>query len=730
MGWFVSVVLSLLLSHFPSCPSSLVTLCNNDEASALLGFKTSFSLGSRCGDDGGYPKTESWKNGTDCCLWDGVSCDTNSGHVIGLDLSRSCFHGPFYSNNTLFKLTHLQKLNLALNNFSSSPMPSGFGHLLALTHLNLSNAAFSGVIPSKISHLSKLVSLDLSLSLSESRMRVEPAFLEKLIVNATHLRELTLDGLDMSLIKPSSLSLLVNFSSSLVSLGLSNTILQGKLPNDIFYLPNLQQLNLSLNYLEGELPQLNRSTTLRHLDLGDNAFSGHIQFLSNLTQLKHLDLGANKFSNNFDGEIPNLFGKLSKLELLDLTGNNLVGQLPSSSFELTQISYLILSGNKLVGQIPDTTGGLSKLAYLDLSDNLLNGTIPSWCFSLSSLVYLILGGNQLTGPIGEFSGFSLSYCDLSNNKLQGGIPKSIFFHQNLSQLMLSSNNLSGLVDLRNFSNLQVLRSPASRNYLILDLSKNQIHGRIPEGFNHMADTLDYLDLSHNLLTSVGNLSLSSKNMYYIDLSFNMLEGDIPVPPSTVQFFSISNNKLTGDISSSLCNASSLVTLILSHNNLTGKLPKCVGNLSNLIVLDLQRNNLRGIIPRSYLEIETLETFNFNGNQLEGPLPRHVIKCKQLRVLDLGHNNIQDTFPSWLESLQELRVLVLRANRFNGTINCFQSKNDTFSKLTVFDISNNNFRGNLPVALFKNFKGMMINVHSVLQYIRPTYYGYNDSIEVT
>lgn len=171
-------------------------------------------------------------------------------------------------------------------------------------------------------------------------------------------------------------------------------------------------------------------------------------------------------------------------------------------------------------------------------------------------------------------------------------------------------------------------------------------------------------------------------------------------------------------------------LNLSQNNFTGKLPECVGNLRNLVVSDLQRNNLRGIIPRSYLEIETLETLNFNGNQLEGPLPRHVIKYKQLRVLDLGHNNIQDTFPSWLESLQELRVLILRANRFNGTINCFQSKNDTFSKLTVFDISNNNFGGNLPVALIKNFKGMMINVHRVLQYIRPTDYRYNDSIEFT
>ncbi|BAT81832.1 hypothetical protein VIGAN_03172200, partial [Vigna angularis var. angularis] len=78
-------------------------------------------------------------------------------------------------------------------------MPSEFGDLLALTHLNLSLGSFTGVIPSKFSHLSKLVSLDLS---TNDEMTIESATLEKLIVNATHLRELTLDRLDMSLIKP------------------------------------------------------------------------------------------------------------------------------------------------------------------------------------------------------------------------------------------------------------------------------------------------------------------------------------------------------------------------------------------------------------------------------------------------------------------------------------------------------------------------------------------------
>ena len=69
-------------------------LCHDDERSALLQFKQSFTIEESASS---FPiacdRVRSWtpegENGTDCCSWDGVNCDEDTGHVIGLDLNNS-----------------------------------------------------------------------------------------------------------------------------------------------------------------------------------------------------------------------------------------------------------------------------------------------------------------------------------------------------------------------------------------------------------------------------------------------------------------------------------------------------------------------------------------------------------------------------------------------------------------------------------------------------------------
>ncbi|KAL5173610.1 Receptor-like protein 34 [Glycine soja] len=774
-------------------------------------------------------------------------------------------YGNIHPNSTLFHLSHLHSLNLAFNDFDESNLSSLFGGFESLTHLNLSSSDFEGDIPSQISHLSKLVSLDLSYNI----LKWKEDTWKRLLQNATVLRVIVLDGNDMSSISIRTLDM----SSSLVTLSLRQTGLRGNLTDGILCLPNLQHLDLSLNWdLKGQLPEVSCRTTsldflhlsccdfqgsippsfsnlihltslylslnnlngsippffsnfthLTSLDLSENNLNGsippsfsnliHLTFLdlshnnlngsippsfsnlihltsldlsgnnlngsippffSNFTHLTSLDLSENNLNgsippsfsnlihltslalsrNNLSGQIPDVFPQSNSFHELDLSDNKIEGELPSTLSNLQHLIHLDLSYNKLEGPLPNNITGFSNLTFLWLYENLLNGTIPSWCLSLPSLVGLDLSGNQFSGHISAISSYSLERLILSHNKLQGNIPESIFSLLNLTDLDLSSNNLSGSVKFHHFSKLQNLKelqlsqndqlslnfksnvSYSFSNLLSLDLSSmgltefpklsgkvpileslylsnNKLKGRVPNWFHEIS--LYELDLSHNLLTQSLDQFSWNQQLGYLDLSFN---------------------SITGDFSSSICNASAIEILNLSHNKLTGTIPQCLANSSSLQVLDLQLNKLHGTLPSTFAKDCWLRTLDLNGNQLlEGFLPESLSNCINLEVLDLGNNQIKDVFPHWLQILPELKVLVLRANKLYGPIAGLKTKHG-FPSLVIFDVSSNNFSGPIPKAYIKTFEAMKnVALHAYSQYMEVSVNAssgpnYTDSVTIT
>lgn len=131
--------------------------CRPDQASALLRLKRSFNItmNSTC-------TLQSWRPGTDCCHWQGVSCGRASGRVTSLHLGECRLESPAL-DPAVFDLASLRYLNLARNKFQGSEIPTlGFERLTELTHLNLSTCEFAGGIPHAIKRLTNLVSLDLS----------------------------------------------------------------------------------------------------------------------------------------------------------------------------------------------------------------------------------------------------------------------------------------------------------------------------------------------------------------------------------------------------------------------------------------------------------------------------------------------------------------------------------------------------------------------------------------
>ena len=455
------------------CPASVLSdgrVCLEDERMLLLQLKSTLKFNAAASN-----KQVSWSRSADCCSWGGVTWDA-TGHVVSLDLSSEFISGEFNSSSSIFRLQYLQSLNLANTTFYYSQIPSGFGKLGRLIYLNLSSAGFSGQIPIEISRLTKLVTIDFSMFYfpGDPTLKLEKPNLRMLVQNLTELRELYLNGvnisaqgkewcqalsfsvpnlrvlslswcflsgpIDSSLVKLRSLSVihlnynnftapvpdfLANFSN-LTSLRLSFCGLYGTFPENIFQAPTLQILGLSNNQLLwGALPEFPQGGSLRTLVLSDTKFSGHMpDSIGKLEILSWIELAR----CNFSGPIPSSIANLTRLLYLDLSSNGFTGSIPSfrSSKNLTHIN---LSRNYFTGQIISHHWEvLLNLVNLDLHHNLLHGGLQLSLFSRPSLQNIWLSNNQFSGQLNEFSAVSyvLEALDLGSNNLQGSIPMSVF----------------------------------------------------------------------------------------------------------------------------------------------------------------------------------------------------------------------------------------------------------------------------------------------------------------
>ncbi|XP_063943472.1 receptor-like protein 7 [Daucus carota subsp. sativus] len=634
-----------------------------------------------------------WSMSSDHCAWEGVSCDHKTGNVIGLDLSCSQLEGAILPNSTLFQLSHLQFLNLSQNNFSlTNKFPRDFGFFAkGLTHLNLSYTGLSGRVPSGISHLYKLVSLDLT---DENSAKLEDDVFKSLLQNLTHLRVLNLQGVNISSVLP------VNISSSLRVLNLGQTYgLHGVVPQEVFHLPNLEVLDLAYNDdLRATLPKVKwgSSATLQHLHLS---------------------------SINIIGGLPDSIAFLESLGSLQLYMCNLSGLIPRSITHLGQLTYLGLSINNLHDPIPTSLANLTNLRLLALSNNKFIGSLPQWFFHHPSLEKLYLGLNGFTGQLYEFdpSKSQLRTFICENNQLSGPIPQSFSQLLNLTELDFSSNNFSGVLDFNYmFSRLRYLDS--------LDLSHNSLSVR-----NASLDTLPpklrKLGLSSCKIKDFAHFSKDAKtSLFWVDLSNNDIDGEIPLwmgsvyyylnvshnrliggieqlPWNNIIYLDLHSNMLNGSLPAFICDSSNLEILNLSNNNLSGVLPDCSKKLTSIRVFDLRMNKIQGNIPATLSNFRSLETINLNGNNLQGRIPSSFAEFEYLKLLDLGSNQINDTFPQCLEGLPKLQVLVLRSNRFHGIINTSSKVERPFLNLRIIDISSNEFSGPLPAIYFKSFKAM-------------------------
>ncbi|KAM5573163.1 receptor-like protein EIX2 [Rosa sericea] len=599
-----------------------------------------------------------------------------------LKLAYANFSGPVPPQ--LGNLSDLHTLDLSFNDFEGMMIPKFIGSLSQLKELKLADANFSGPVPPQLGNLSNLHTLDLYGNEIVSSENLE------WLSHLSSLRYLNMSWLNLSeaVNWPQSLSKLtlltelqlsvsylpdvnlrsLSFINSSTSLQLLDLSWNSLINSSIFYWianvsSNFVHIDLRYNILEGPIPDVFTSMlSLVTLDLSVNQLEGGIpKGFQNLCSLESLTLWHNQLSENIEDSVKTLSCAENTLETLNLGSNRFWGSLPDLK-HFSKLRELDLSWNQVNGSLPESVGQLSSLETLYLSGNSLSGVITEAHFlNLSRLQYLSLSGNHFSINLSSDWNppFQLHWLYMSSLKVGPAFPKWILTQTNLTTLYLSNAGLSASLpnkfwDL--FSGLEWL-----------DLSMNQIHGKLP--------------------------NLSSTSLLSLSLSSNLFSGALPSFSPMLQSLYLSNNTFSGPLSS-LCATQypNLEYLDISKNLLSGELPNCWMQFQELQVLNLGKNKLSGKISSSLGNIQGIVILRLHDNNFLGELPS-LENCTRLLMVDLGNNNLSGKIPTWIgQSLTNLVILRLRSNEFNGIIPFSLCK---LATIHVLDLSHNNISGALP-----------------------------------
>ncbi|XP_019093591.1 PREDICTED: probable LRR receptor-like serine/threonine-protein kinase At4g36180 [Camelina sativa] len=649
--------------------------CIEKEKNALFELKK-FLLSRREEWDHDRPYLPTWTNDTesDCCLWQGLTCDPTSRRVIELS-----FGSLFLKENS--------RLNLSLlHSFED------------VRSLDLSFLEFEGIYD------------DVEGYRSLRRLR-------------------NLEILDLSFNRfNNSIFPFLNAATSLTTLFLPFNRIHGPLPvKDLRDLTNLELLDLSANGFNGSIPiqELTSLRKLKALNLNYNEFSGPtgLQEFAALRKLKALGLRY----NNFSGSI-GLQGvcKLKNIEELDLSSNKLLGQFPLCITNLTGLRLLDLSSNQLTGNIPSALANLESLEYLSLFDNNFEGFFSLGSLTnLSKLKVLMLDSNSNSfqvevksswKPKFQLRAISLGTCNLDS------IPHFLLYQKDLRYVDLSFNKISGNFPtwlLENNTKLEVLNlgnnsfrsfqlPKSDHNLVLLDISLNEFDQLFPQNIGWILPRLTYMNLTTNgfqgnLPSSLGNM----KELGVLDISHNKFYGKIPksflMGCYSMWVLKLSHNKLSGEVIPEASNFAYLRGLSMNNNLFTGKVGRGLRSFRSLEKLDLSNNNLTGVIPSWFGELQGLSVLKISNNLLEGEIPTSLFNLSSISLLDLSANSLSGNIPQASSGYGVVTLLLLNNNNLSGVIP------DTLlaANITVLDLSNNRLSGNIPESINNNIRVLLL-----------------------
>ncbi|CAO2187326.1 unnamed protein product [Urochloa humidicola] len=638
---------------------SRACICRQDQRAALLRLKAGFHFNYTASSNCQWYLTfelkdlSSWKVDTNCCNWEGVTCDGTLGYVTELNLYAYCISGNISSSSDIFNLTKLRSLNLAYNNFDGSQWPTpGFEQLTDLKYLDLANSGLSVDVPIQNGQLSNLETLDLSgLDLKYSSLETlihNHGGPQKLYLNFSKIFVGPNDLAHASSTNTKSVLKVLVMQGCTVTGGsfehvLTNLLLfHSKLPNLVtLYLSYFDLNNLSLHTLIVSL------RNIQELYLEDVSISVSPTDLGHLTSgLKHLSMRSCTITaGQFDIFLTKL-PLLSNLLMLDLDSIDL------KNLSLAALLHNLESLQKLNLNIVSISVTPTDLAHAS-STNMTSGLTDL------SLVWCMITG-RIDIALTKFRSLSKLTLDGSNFSSPAPVPKHFVEFSSLTDLSLAGCGLT-----RKTVPSWIFRI---KSLISLDLSDNEnLSGTLPEFIQGSA--LQFLLLSGTKLSGTIPESISNlHNLTELDLSNCQFHGLIPsfAQWPKIMTVDLSGNNLTGSLpSDGYLSLHNLSEIYLSKNSISGEIPGCLFSHPSLKILDLSQNNLTGNfllypnISSSLMEIDV------SFNKLQGPLPKLLSKFIGLKQLDLSSNNLIGTVDlSFMKNYKKLTYLSLSDNKLS------------------------------------------------------------------
>ncbi|XP_051133221.1 receptor-like kinase TMK4 [Andrographis paniculata] len=407
------------------------------------------------------PPPPGWSSTTHFCNWTKINCDSTSSFVTAINLDSAAVSGTLPPE--LSQLSHLKTLAFQKNSLSG-PLPS-FQNMTSLESIFLDTNAFSAVPAGFLSGLVNLQILSISdngglppwqipsyltqstnlVSLFASNASLAGA-IPDIFASFPNLQNLRLSYNNLTGSLPESFS-----GTEIQNLWLNNQIqgLSGTL-DVLSTMTQLSQVWLHANTFSGGIPDLSKCTNLFDLQLRDNRLTGVVPpSLMTLPNLVNITLQNNKLQGpypNFPARVKATIGTTNSfcsdtpgpcdpqvtallaaaaalgypmtlaeswqgnnacndwrlvncdsqgriVTIVNLRKQGFSGSISPAFANLTSLRTLVLSDNNLTGVIPDVLTTLPQLQSFDVSNNNLSGPIPKF----PERVNFVSSGNPLLG---------------------------------------------------------------------------------------------------------------------------------------------------------------------------------------------------------------------------------------------------------------------------------------------------------------------------------------------